>query len=52
MSILHIGAPFWGLVGGTLATVFLDKQDFYKSKSSDQNNETNLSEALYKGKIS
>ncbi|WP_409290846.1 benzoate/H(+) symporter BenE family transporter [Peribacillus sp. SCS-37] len=52
ISILHIGAPFWGLIGGTLATVFLDKQDFYKSESSDQNNETNMSKALYKDKIS
>ena len=51
ISILHIGARFWGLVGGTLASVFLDKQDFYKSESSDQNNETNLSEALCKAKF-
>lgn len=27
ISLLHIGAPFWGLIGGTLATLFLDKSD-------------------------
>jgi benzoate membrane transport protein len=25
ISIMHIGAPFWGLIGGTLASLFLDR---------------------------
>jgi benzoate membrane transport protein len=40
ISIFHIGAPFWGLLGGTIAAFFLDKNDFAKvtiadTKSSD-----------------
>jgi benzoate membrane transport protein len=41
ISIFHIGAPFWGLLGGTIAAFFLDKKDFEKitftEKSTDPN---------------
>ncbi|WEG10976.1 benzoate/H(+) symporter BenE family transporter [Pullulanibacillus sp. KACC 23026] len=36
ISIFHIGAPFWGLIGGTLATLFLDKQDLKKPVAPSQ----------------
>jgi benzoate membrane transport protein len=36
ISIFHIGAPFWGLVGGTLASFFLDRTDLKPSVSRDQ----------------
>jgi benzoate membrane transport protein len=38
ISIFHIGAPFWGLVGGTLASFFLDRTDLKPSASPDQAN--------------
>lgn len=28
ISILHIGAPFWGLIGGMAASLFLDRKDY------------------------
>jgi benzoate membrane transport protein len=39
ISILHIGAPFWGLIGGTLASVFLDQKDFRSIKWLDKGTE-------------
>jgi predicted benzoate:H+ symporter BenE len=26
--VLNIGAPFWGLVGGTFVSALLERQDF------------------------
>jgi benzoate membrane transport protein len=36
ISLFHIGAPFWGLVGGTLASFFLDRTYLKPSASQDQ----------------
>jgi benzoate membrane transport protein len=36
ISLFHIGAPFWGLVGGTLASFFLDRTYLKHSASQDQ----------------
>ena len=38
ISIFHIGAPFWGLLGGTIAAFFLDKNDFAKITFSEAKN--------------
>jgi benzoate membrane transport protein len=35
VSILHIGAPFWGLIGGTVVSLVLDKQDFAAMKEAN-----------------
>jgi benzoate membrane transport protein len=44
ISILHIGAPFWGLIGGTLATIFLDKKDLMPVNSTEQMNDSDILE--------
>lgn len=36
ISLFHIGAPFWGLVGGTLSSFFLDRTDLKPSASQNQ----------------
>ena len=35
ISIFHIGAPFWGLLGGIIVAFFLDKNDFVKIRFDD-----------------
>ncbi|WP_019121867.1 benzoate/H(+) symporter BenE family transporter [Brevibacillus massiliensis] len=36
VSLFHIGAPFWGLVGGTLASLVLERADFSPSAGNLQ----------------
>jgi benzoate membrane transport protein len=32
ISIMHIGAPFWGLVGGMIASLLMERKDFKKAE--------------------
>jgi len=34
LQLFNIGAPFWGLVGGTLVSLLLERRDFSKSRAS------------------
>ncbi|MFM1654522.1 benzoate/H(+) symporter BenE family transporter [Brevibacillus sp. B_LB10_24] len=36
VSLFHIGAPFWGLAGGTLASLVLERADFSPSAGNQQ----------------
>ncbi|WAH37568.1 benzoate/H(+) symporter BenE family transporter [Alicyclobacillus dauci] len=36
ITILHIGAPFWGLVGGTCVSYVLEKGDYKREEVRDQ----------------
>jgi benzoate membrane transport protein len=34
ISIMHIGAPFWGLVGGMIASLLMERKDFSLKKEN------------------
>lgn len=36
-SLFNVGAPFWGLVGGTLISLLLERSDFKKVAEQRKN---------------